>query len=64
MSAAVLQFIEIIQSEFSRLEQTLTVRECLVCEARTRQVAEQLPSWVQWRCLDCGFRESVQRGEQ
>lgn len=60
MSKAVQQFTEIILQTHAWLAANTTVRVCQVCDANTRQVVGQLPGWTQYRCVECGFQESIQ----
>lgn len=60
MSEAVKQFTEIVCQTYAWLVANTTSRQCQVCEAETKHIVGRLPGWTQYRCVECGFQESIQ----
>jgi hypothetical protein len=64
MSKAVEQFTEMVCQTYAWLVANTTSRVCQICDAETKHVVGHLPGWTQYRCVECGFQESIQKVRQ
>lgn len=64
MSEEIKQFMQIVSQTYAWLLKNTTLRQCQVCDSETKQVIGHLSGWTQYRCVDCGFQESVQEVSQ
>lgn len=61
MSVAVEQFEQMVQETYAWLVAHTLRRWCLVCEVETLQVTDERPEMRRYRCVVCGYQESIKQ---